>query len=313
MSKDIVVGTRASRLAQWQAHWVVNNLKKFFPKHKFIVVEVKTQGDKNSNIALTQFGTKGVFTKELETAILERRIDFAVHSMKDLPTRLPDGLTIGAICERSDPADVLISRQGLSLEELPLNARIGTSSLRRRAQLKHFRSDLQIENLRGNLNTRMAKLKKQNLDGIVLAAAGIERLGWGNRITQRVPYSISLPAVGQGAIGIEIRENDREILEIVKVLEHAPSAITISAERSFLRTLEGGCQIPIGAIATLEGKALVLEGMVGNLNGVKILRAKLDGTADQAEQIGIYLANKLLNMGADKILNELKLRFNRYE
>lgn len=313
MSKDIVVGTRASQLARWQTYWVVNNLKKFFPKCRFTVVEVKTQGDKAPDVALAQIGSRGVFTKELEVAILEHKIDFAVHSMKDLPTKLPEGLTIGAICERNDPADVLISQQCLPLKELPRNARIGTSSLRRCAQLKHFRSDLQIENLRGNLNTRMTKLEKQNLDGIVLAAAGVKRLGWTDRITQRIPYSISLPAVGQGAIGIEVREDDRKVLELVKVLEHSSSTITVSAERSFLRTLEGGCQIPIGAIATLEGDTLILEGMVGNLNGTKILRAKLAGTADQTEQIGIDLANMLLNMGADRILNELKFRFDRYE
>lgn len=306
MAREIIVGTRDSALALWQTNWVVDNLKRLFPEHSFRIVEMKTQGDKILDVALAKIGDKGLFTKELEVAMLEREIDFAVHSMKDLPTNLPEGLMLGAICEREEPNDALISKNDYTIDTLPQNARVGTSSLRRRAQLRYRRPDLEIEDLRGNLNTRMAKLEKQNLDAIVLAAAGVERLGWSDRITYRIPYSISLPAVGQGSVGIEIRENDPEILEIVQALEHQPSAIAITAERAFLRTLEGGCQIPIGALGKLQDDVLTLEGVVASVDGSKLLRNSISGKPENAEQLGIDLAKMLLDMGAGEILCELR-------
>lgn len=306
MAREIIVGTRDSALALWQTNWVVDNLRRLFPERAFRIVEMKTQGDKILDVALAKIGDKGLFTKELEVAMLDREIDFAVHSMKDLPTMLPEGLMLGTICEREEPNDALISKNDYTLETLPQNARVGTSSLRRRAQLRHFRPDLQIEDLRGNLNTRMAKLEKQNLDAIILAAAGVERLGWSERITYRIPYNLSLPAVGQGSIGIEIRENDPEILEIVKTLEHYPSAIAITAERAFLRTLEGGCQIPIGALGKLKDDQLILEGVVASVDGTKLLRNSISGKPENAEQLGIDLAKILLDMGAGEILCELR-------
>jgi len=309
MARQIVVGTRDSALALWQTHWVVENLQRLNPEYSFKIMEMKTQGDKILDVALAKIGDKGLFTKELEVAMLNREIDLAVHSMKDLPTRLPDGLIIGAICEREEPGDVLISRDGLNLDDLPQGARVGTSSLRRRAQLKKYRPDLKIEDLRGNLNTRMAKLERENLDGIILAAAGVIRLGWGDRITQRIPFEVSLPAVGQGSVGIEIRDGDPEVLALVKTLEHKESAYAILAERALLRKLEGGCQIPIGALGRVDGDKLILEGVVASLEGKDLVRSSITGTVNDAELLGVELANNLLAMGADEILRSVRQEF----
>lgn len=307
MTREIVIGTRDSALALWQTHWVLENLSRFNPEYQFRVMEMKTQGDKILDVALAKIGDKGLFTKELEVAMLKGEIDMAVHSMKDMPTRLPEGLTIGAICRREEAGDVLIGRTAGTLQELPQGARVGTSSLRRRAQLLKYRPDLQIEDLRGNLNTRMAKLERQDLDAIVLAAAGVKRMGWEDRISQRIPFEISLPAVGQGSVGIEIREGDEEIERIVKTLEHRESSIAIKAERAMLRTLEGGCQIPIGALGRVEGAQLTLEGVVASLDGKELLRASIAGSADRAEELGVQLAKQLIAMGADKILNSVRM------
>ncbi len=307
MTREIVIGTRDSALALWQTHWVLENLSRLNPEYKFRVVEMKTQGDKILDVALAKIGDKGLFTKELEVAMLNGEIDMAVHSMKDMPTKLPEGLIIGAICQREEAGDVLIGRSAGSLLELPPGARVGTSSLRRRAQLLKHRPDLQIEDLRGNLNTRMAKLERQDLDAIVLAAAGVKRMGWEDRISERISFEVSLPAVGQGSVGIEIREGDQEIERIVKTLEHRESSIAITAERAMLRTLEGGCQIPIGALGKVEGDQLTLEGVVASLDGKELLRTSIAGPADQAEELGVLLAKQLLSMGADKILNSLRM------
>ena len=307
MTREIVIGTRDSALALWQTHWVLENLSRLNPEYKFRVVEMKTQGDKILDVALAKIGDKGLFTKELEVAMLNGEIDMAVHSMKDMPTKLPEGLIIGAICQREEAGDVLIGRSAGSLRELPHGARVGTSSLRRRAQLLKYRPDLQIEDLRGNLNTRMAKLERQDLDAIVLAAAGVKRMGWEDRISERISFEVSLPAVGQGSVGIEIRESDKEIERIVKTLEHRESSIAITAERAMLRTLEGGCQIPIGALGRVEGDQLTLEGVVASLDGKELLRTSIAGPADQAEELGVQLAKQLITMGADKILNLIRL------
>lgn len=306
MAREIIVGTRDSALAMWQTNWVVDNLKKLNPDYSFRIVSMKTQGDKILDVALAKIGDKGLFTKELESAMLDRQIDLAVHSMKDLPTVLPAGLMIGAICERVDPRDVVISRDGIPLEQLPHGAKVGTSSLRRCAQLLHFRSDLQLDPLRGNLNTRMAKLEKNNLDAIILAAAGVERLGWGDRITQRLSADICLPAVGQGSIGIEIRENDPEVYEVVKKLNHFPSEAAIKAERALLKKLEGGCQIPIGALGIVEGEQLTLKAVVAGLDGKELVRSSISGKAEDAAQLGETLAGQLIEMGADKILKTVR-------
>ncbi|MDA8235235.1 MAG: hydroxymethylbilane synthase [Clostridia bacterium] len=309
MAREIIIGTRDSALALWQTHWVVENLQRLNPQYSFKVIEMKTQGDKILDVALAKIGDKGLFTKELEVAMLNKETDLAVHSMKDLPTKLPDGLIIGAICEREEPGDVLISRDGKKLDELPQGARVGTSSLRRRAQLKKYRPDIQIEDLRGNLNTRMNKLETQNLDAIILAAAGVVRLGWADRITQRIPYEVSLPAVGQGSVGIEIRANDPEVAALVKTLEHRESAVAILAERAMLRKLEGGCQIPIGALGQVSGDELTLEGVVAGLDGKDLIRSSVIGPVDNPEKIGIELADKLLAMGADEILRCVRQEF----
>lgn len=306
MAREIVVGSRDSALAMWQTNWVVENLQRLNPDYSFRIVSMKTQGDKILDVALAKIGDKGLFTKELEVAMINREIDLAVHSMKDLPTVLPEGLMIGAICERVDPRDVVISRLGIPLEQMPKGARIGTSSLRRCAQLLNFRADFQLEPLRGNLNTRMAKLEQQELDGIILAAAGIERMGWGDRITQRLATEVCLPAVGQGSIGIEIREDDSEVYKIVQTLNHFVSQAAITAERALLKKLEGGCQVPIGSLGTVEGETLTLQGVVAGLDGKELIRSSISGPVDQAAVLGEELAARLVEMGADKILKSVR-------
>lgn len=310
MGREIVIGTRDSALAMWQTEWVKENLEKLNPDYTFKIVSMKTQGDKILDVALAKIGDKGLFTKELEVAMIEGQIDLAVHSMKDLPTVLPEGLMIGAICERVDPRDVVISRNGLKLDELPENARVGTSSLRRCAQLLNYRPDFKLQDLRGNLNTRMAKLERENLDAIILAAAGVERLGWADKITERLSTDVSLPAVGQGSIGIEIRENDEDVYHVVQKLNHFPSQTAIVAERALLKSLEGGCQIPIGALGTVEGDTLTLQGIVASLDGKELLRSSISGPVEEAAALGEKLAQTLIGMGADKILQSVRQAFN---
>lgn len=306
MAREIIVGTRDSALALWQTNWVVENLSKLNPEYSFRIVSMKTQGDKILDVALAKIGDKGLFTKELEVAMIDREIDLAVHSMKDLPTKLPDGLIIGAICQRVDPSDVLISNTYHSLDEMPQGAKIGTSSLRRCSQLLKYRPDIELVSLRGNLNTRMNKLERGNMDGIILAAAGVERLGWSDRIRQRIPFDISIPAVGQGSIGIEIRENDSEVYKVVQTLNDQDSETAILAERALMRKLEGGCQIPIGAIGQVDGEKLRLQGVVASLDGKTVLKSEVTGSVTDAEKLGIDLAEILLDMGADKILTALR-------
>ena len=310
MAREIVIGTRDSALALWQTNWVAEQLKRLNPEYTFRIVSMKTQGDKILDVALAKIGDKGLFTKELEVAMLEKEIDLAVHSMKDLPTVLPEGLVIGAICERFDPRDVLVSRNGMTLAEMPQGAKIGTSSLRRCAQLLNFRPDFQLVSLRGNLNTRMAKLDRENMDGIILAAAGIERLGWGDRITERISFEVSLPAVGQGSIGVELRGDDEEVYSVVHKLNHTASEISIRAERALLKKLEGGCQIPIGALGRVEGDCLILQGLVAGLDGKELIRDQIAGHVDKPEALGQELADKLIAMGADKILQNVRQEYN---
>jgi hydroxymethylbilane synthase len=306
MVQEIKIATRDSALALWQANWVKDTLSEVFPDKIFSLLTMKTQGDKILDVALAKIGDKGLFTKELEIALLENKADLAVHSMKDVPTLLPPGLKLGAIAKRHDCRDVLICPGGYTILTLPQGARVGTSSLRRRAQLAKVRPDLQILDLRGNLNTRFAKLDRGDYDAMLLAAAGVERMGWGERITERIDFATFLPAVGQGSVGIEIRENDPEVDAIVAELNHFQSAIAIRAERAMLKQLEGGCQIPIGALGQINGEELLLEGLVASIDGTKILRHKLAGNVDKPEELGVQLAQVLLDMGAGEILAEVR-------
>ncbi|MEW6171564.1 MAG: hydroxymethylbilane synthase [Bacillota bacterium] len=306
MGRQIVVGTRGSALALEQTGIVVDALKRSWPEYRFKIETIKTTGDKILDVALAKIGDKGLFTKELEIALLNRKIDFAVHSMKDVPTLLPEGLVIGAVLEREYPGDVMVSTSGTVLDALPPGARVGTSSLRRQAQLKNYRPDLRILPVRGNLNTRLNKLKAGDFDAIVLAWAGLVRLGMEGHITQRLPYSVCLPAVGQGAIGIEIRAEDPEITRIVGVLDDADSKAQILAERALMRRLEGGCQVPIGALASTADEELTIEGIVADLNGQRLVRAQESGSIFHAEEVGVRLAEKLLGMGAREILESIR-------
>jgi hydroxymethylbilane synthase len=275
---------------------------------------MSTQGDKILDVALAKIGDKGLFTKELEVGMLEESIDLAVHSLKDLPTKLPDGLVLGCVTERVNPADALVvnaQHQDKQLDTLPEGAIIGTSSLRRLAQLRHYYPHLTFKDVRGNVNTRLAKLDAGEYDGIILAVAGLQRLGMGDRIHQVIPSDISLHAVGQGALGIECRANDAEVLEILKVLEDIPSRDRCLAERAFLRELEGGCQVPIGVNTQIENDVLTLTGLVASLDGQQLLKDSISGSAQQAEQLGEDLAQKLRKEGAGEILAAILAEIER--
>jgi len=308
LSRSIRIGSRKSQLALVQTHWVQAQLQKHFADRTFEVHAMSTQGDKILDVALAKIGDKGLFTKELELGMLNGETDFAVHSLKDLPTRLPEGLILGCVTEREDPADALVvhaKHQDKQLETLPEGAVIGTSSLRRLAQLRHHFPHFSFKDIRGNLNTRLQKLDSGEYDAIILAAAGLQRLGMGDRVHQIISPEISLHAVGQGALGIECRAGDPEILALLKVLEHQPTAQRCYAERAFLRELEGGCQVPIGVNTTLDGASLTLVGMVSSVDGQKFVKGTLTGLAIDAEAIGIQLAQQLRAEGATEILEQI--------
>lgn len=307
-SRTVRIASRKSQLALVQTHWVQGELQRAFPDRQFEVCTMSTQGDKILDVPLAKIGDKGLFTKELEVKMLSREADFAVHSLKDLPTNLPEGLILGCVTERENPADALVVHEKFraqQLETLPAGAVVGTSSLRRLAQLRHHYPHLSFKDVRGNLNTRLAKLDAGEYDALILAYAGLHRLGMGDRIHQTIPSEISLHAVGQGALGIECREGDAEILEVLKVLEHTPTAQRCHAERAFLRELEGGCQVPIGVNTVIEGDRLVLTGMVAKLDGSVLLKDEVSGLAVEAEALGIELANRLKGQGAQAILQEI--------
>jgi hydroxymethylbilane synthase len=313
-TRTIRIGSRKSQLALVQTYWVQEQLQKHFPERQFEVETMSTQGDKILDVALAKIGDKGLFTKELEVGMLEESIDLAVHSLKDLPTKLPDGLVLGCVTERVNPADALVvnaQHQDKQLDTLPEGAIIGTSSLRRLAQLRHYYPHLTFKDVRGNVNTRLAKLDAGEYDGIILAVAGLQRLGMGDRIHQVIPSDISLHAVGQGALGIECRANDAEVLEILKVLEDIPSRDRCLAERAFLRELEGGCQVPIGVNTQIENDVLTLTGLVASLDGQKLLKESMSGPAQQAEQLGEDLAQKLRKEGAGEILAAILAEIER--
>lgn len=306
--RTIRIGSRKSQLALVQTHWVQAELQKAFPGRTFEVHTMSTQGDKILDVALAKIGDKGLFTKELEVGMLNGETDFAVHSLKDLPTRLPEGLILGCVTEREDPADALVvheKHRDRQLETLPEGAVIGTSSLRRLAQLRHHYPHLAFKDVRGNLNTRLQKLDAGEYDALILAYAGLHRLGMGDRIHQVIAPEVSLHAVGQGALGIECRANDPEILTLLKALEHTPTAQRCYAERAFLRELEGGCQVPIGVNTVLEADTLTLTGLVASLDGQKLIKDTVSGPAHDADQLGITLAHRLKAQGAQEILDEI--------
>jgi hydroxymethylbilane synthase len=302
------IASRGSQLALWQAHAVERALLAADPGAEVRIDVVKTLGDKILDVPLAKIGDKGLFTKELDEALLSGAADLAVHSLKDVPTRLPHGLVIAAITVREDPRDVLILAPGVagSLAELPAGARVGTSSLRRRAQLQARRPDLEVLDLRGNLNTRLAKLDRGEYEGIILAAAGVLRLGWEERISEILDPADWLPAVGQGALAIVARADDEAVLERLRPLEHAPTAAATTAERAFLRALEGGCQVPIGALAELHDDRLTLHGLVASADGDTILRSVIEGAPGEAAELGRSLAADLLGRGAGEVLAEIR-------
>jgi len=308
LKKQLRIGTRGSQLALWQANWVKEKLVRKNSDLDIEIVRIRTTGDKILDVPLAKVGGKGLFVKEIETALLDNSVDLAVHSMKDVPTLLPEGLEIAAVTERKDPRDVIISREGKTLAQLPEGARIGTSSLRRQAQLSGYRPDLVMEPLRGNINTRLQKLRDGQYDAIVLAYAGVKRLGWEGEVTQILDTDIMLPAIGQGALGIESREDDPGTLELILFLNHPETSICVRAERAFLRRLEGGCQVPIAAYATVDNSTVTLTGLVAGLDGEKRIRMELRSDEASAEEAGLELAEQVLDSGGREILEEIYCR-----
>ena len=305
MPSELKIGTRGSQLALYQANWVKDRLIHAHPDLKVTLVKIKTTGDKIQDAPLAKIGGKGLFVKEIEEALLQRRTDLAVHSIKDVPTEFPKGLHLSVVTKREDPRDVLISKDGKSLKDLPKGAKIGTSSLRRQAQLLHFRSDFELIPLRGNLDTRLKKLRTLNLDAIVLALAGVKRLGFEEKITEIIPPEVSLPAIGQGALGIETRTADQVVERQIRFLNDRDSSIAISAERAFLGKLKGGCQVPIAAFARIVGTTLQVDGLVGMTDGRRLIRHRVEGPVERAESLGVELAEILLAEGAKEILDEV--------
>jgi hydroxymethylbilane synthase len=308
MSRTIKIASRKSQLALVQTYWVQAELQKHFPDRTFEVETMSTQGDKILDVPLAKIGDKGLFTKELEVKMLDRTADIAVHSLKDLPTNLPEGLVLGCITERENPADAFVvntKNQQYQLETLPAGSVVGTSSLRRLAQLRHHYPHLTFKDVRGNVITRLEKLDSGQYDALILAAAGLGRLDLSDRIHQLIPSEISLHAVGQGALGIECRADDAEVLEVLKALQHSATTARCLAERSFLRSLEGGCQVPIGVNTLIEGDNLTLTGMVATLDGKTLIKNQVTGASAQAEQLGLDLATALCNQGARAILDEI--------
>lgn len=301
-NNTLKIATRQSPLALWQAEHVQSRLLALYPALKVELVTFVTKGDKILDVPLAKIGGKGLFVKELEQALFAGEADIAVHSTKDLPMQLPAGLAVPVYLQREDPTDAFVSNQYASIDELPHGAVVGTSSLRRQTQLQAYRADLTIKSLRGNVGTRLAKLDAGDYDAIILASSGLKRLGLQARIKTTLPIALSLPAVGQGALAIEMRENDAAVLEKIQTLNCAKTSACVLAERAMNRKLEGGCQVPIGGHATLSGGQLHLQGLVANADGSVILRANASGHAEEAEKIGMAVAADLLEQGAAAIL-----------
>lgn len=302
----LVIGSRGSALALWQANWARRKLASAYPDLSIEIEVIKTEGDRLSETPMSQIGGKEVWTKEIDHALLSGSIDLAVHSLKDLPTRLPEGLVLGAVSAREDVRDVLVSKNDRVFRDLPGGATVATGSLRRQAQLKHARPDLNFVAIRGNVDTRVKKLETENLDGIILAAAGLKRLGLGDRIADFIDPDICLPAPGQAALGIEIREGDERITELVGVLNCAETQQAVTAERAMLATLGGDCGVPIGGYAAFDAASidvLSLSGVVATPDGRQVISERAEGQASSAEQLGVRVAKRLLKQGAGVILD----------
>ena len=305
MIKTLKIATRQSPLALWQAEHIRERLETLHAGLKVELVTFVTQGDKILDTPLAKIGGKGLFVKELEAALLDGRADLAVHSMKDVPMQLPEGLELAVICEREDPFDAFVSNQYAHFDDLPQGAKLGTSSLRRKSQILKQRPDLDVIDLRGNVGTRLSKLDTGQYDAIILASAGLKRLNLHDRIRHTLTAEVSLPAVGQGALGLECRSQDQQVLDLIMPLMHQDSNACVRAERAFNAYLEGGCQVPIAGFATLNDQELQVEGRVGSVDGVTLLRAKVQGVPEQAEALGVELAKKLLDQGAGELLKAL--------
>lgn len=304
--EKLVIGTRGSKLALWQSEYVKGLVEEITGLPVELKV-IKTTGDKILDVPLAKVGGKGLFTKELEVELAAGNVDLCVHSMKDVPTELPEGLVIAAMPERVDPRDVIVSgNAGYDLESLPQGAKMGTSSLRRVAQVRALRPDLEIVDVRGNLDTRMRKAEEGQVDAVILASAGITRMGWADRISHYIPTSQMISAVGQGAIGIEIREDDEFMLHVMEQIGHPETMECVTAERVVMRTLEGGCQVPIGAYTRYEDDTLVMDAMVGSLDGTHIIREQLCGDPGEPEALGDAMVERLLSLGAAEILAEIR-------
>ncbi len=304
--KKLVIGTRGSKLALWQANYIADCIRTKYPEIEVSLRHIITTGDKILDVPLARIGGKGLFTKELETAMLAEEIDLAVHSLKDMPTELPPGLLLAAITERADPGDALISPKYRTIDHLPQGAKVGTSSLRRKAQLLAYRPDLMICDLRGNLDTRLKKMETEGLDAILLAVAGLNRLGWQELITEIIPNNICLPAVGQGALALEARANDQEVLDMLEFLNHQQTRWAVEAERTYLAEVEGGCQIPIGVYGHSQQQLLVLEAVILSVDGKRQIRQTISGQPAQAAELGRKLAQEMLAAGGREILQELQ-------
>lgn len=304
MSSDRVftIGTRGSRLALRQAELVGEEMARLHPNHKFQIGVVQTSGDKRPDVPLDQMGQRGVFVKEMELALLRRQVDMAVHSLKDVPTQLMDGLTIAAITAREDVRDVFVSRSGFPLSGLAAGCRVGTGSLRRAAQIRAFRPDLEVVPIRGNVDTRLRKAMAGEVDGVVVAAAGLARLGWLRRATEILSLEVMLPAIGQGALALEVRADDQEALPVAAALDHWETRQATTAERALLSRLGGWCHVPIAALGTVHDGRLRLRGLVADVGGRRLLRAEIEGDAEEAEALGIALAEELLAQGAEELL-----------
>lgn len=303
--KTLKIATRQSPLALWQAEHIRARLQELHPDLTVELVKFVTQGDKILDTPLAKIGGKGLFVKELEAALLDGRADLAVHSMKDVPMALPEGLTLAVICEREDPLDAFVSNTFEKFADLPQGARVGTSSLRRKSQILKQRPDLQIIDLRGNVGTRLGKLDDGQYDAIILASAGLKRLGLENRIRHTIEPNVSLPAVGQGALGLECRADDQEVLALIQPLLHIETDVCVRAERAFNAYLEGGCQVPIAGYATLQDGKIHIEGRVGSVDGQTLLRAELNDEIHNVQQLGENLARNLLEQGAGDLLKAL--------
>jgi len=305
--KKLVIGTRSSKLALWQANYIAECIRTEYPEIEVSLLHIMTTGDKILDVPLAKIGGKGLFTKEIENAMLNGEIDLAVHSLKDMPTQLPPGLLLAAITERVDPGDALISPKYGAIDNLPNGAKVGTSSLRRKAQLLKYRPDLEISDLRGNLDTRLKKMDTEGLDAIILAVAGLKRLGWQNLITQILPYDICLPAVGQGALALEARANDLEVRTMLEFLNHQETRWAVEAERAYLAEAEGGCQIPIGVYGYIKQELLVLEAVILSVDGQRQIRQTISGQPSEGIELGRTLAQGMLDAGGREILKELDI------